>query len=690
MAGANSNFQITDLDFSSIKNNLKNFLKSQDTLKDYNYEGAALSTLLDVLAYNTQYNAYYLNMVANEMFLDTAIQRNSVVSHAKLLDYVPKSASAPEAKVNLQFTGVTDSSLTIPKFTQFLSEAIDGINYTFVTVDNKTVNANNNVVMFENLSLRQGIPTTYTYLVDGSLSQQKFTIPETTIDTTSLVVSVQESSSNAYTQVYTAAEDYLTLDSGSLIYFLQEGLNGQYEIYFGNGILGKTLSDGNIVIVSYITTSGSAASGANNFTLMNSINGYSAYSLTPVIAASAGANKETIESIKFQAPKKYAAQKRAVTKDDYITAIQNNKLNYEFDGVSVWGGEENENPVYGQVFIALKPKGAYTLTNTQKERLIVDVINPISVLTVTPTIVDPDYTYFQITADVLYDTKKTNLTANQISDKIKLSIQNLAANSLNSFNSTFVYTDFSDAIRSSDSSIITNQIKIQLQKKFYPSLTTPTTYTLYYGAPLQKGFNISNIYSLPAMQFKDPVTPANTIDGVYLEEVPPTTGGIESISVLNPGFSYKYTPTVTISGDGTGATAVATINTNGSITKIDVVNKGTGYTSALITITPQSNDTTGLLGAGVAMLEGRYGIIRSYYNNTKGVKTILNKSVGTIDYIKGIIVLNSFNPLQVDNPLGQLTIATTPTTSIISSTYNRVITVDTFDPNAINVNVTAK
>jgi hypothetical protein len=690
MAGANSNFQLSDLDFSSIKTNLKNFLKSQDTLKDYNYEGAALSTLLDVLAYNTQYNAYYLNMVANEMFLDTAIQRNSVVSHAKLLDYVPKSASAPEAKVNLQFTGVTDSSLTIPKFTQFLSESVDGINYTFVTVDNKTVNANNNVVTFENLSLRQGIPTTYTYLVDGSLTQQKFTIPETTIDTSSLVVSVQESSSNAHTQVYTAAEDYLTLNSNSLIYFLQEGLNGQYEIYFGNGILGKALNDGNIVIVSYITTSGSAAAGANNFTLMNSINGYSAYSLTPVIAASSGANKETIDSIKFQAPKKYAAQKRAVTKDDYITAIQKNKLNYEFDGVSVWGGEENENPVYGQVFIALKPKGAYTLTNTQKERLIVDVINPISVLTVTPTIVDPDYTYFQITADVLYDTKKTNLTANQISDKIKLSISQLAANSLNSFNSTFVATDFSDVIRNSDNSIVTNEIKIKLQKKFYPSLTSPTTYTLYYGAPLEKGLNITNIYSLPAMQFKDPVTPTGVIDGVYLEEVPPTTGGVESISVINPGFSYKYTPIVTISGDGTGATAVATINTNGSITKIDVITKGTGYTSAIITITPQANDTTGLLGAGVAVLEGRYGTIRSYYNNSSGIKTILNKNAGTIDYTKGIITLNSFSPLQIDNPLGQLTIAATPTTSIVSSSYNRVITVDPFDPNAIHVNVTAK
>jgi hypothetical protein len=690
MAGANSNFQMTELDFNNIKTSLKTYLQSQDTLKDYNYEGSALSTLLDVLAYNTQYNAYYLNMVANEMFMDTALQRDSVVSQAKLLNYTPKSAIAPSASIILKVNQILSPTLTLPKYTNFMSEAIDGVNYNFVTQDSTTVGVVNNVATFDNVILRQGVTSSFSYTVDSTNNPKYvFQIPEINVDTTTLTVSVQTSSSNNYSYVYSQASDYLTLDSESLVYFLQEGIGGLYEVYFGDDILGKKLVDGNIVRLSYIVTD--VAEGANNFILMDTLtNTFSNTTIYPVTSARYGAQKESIDSIKFQAPKAYGAQKRAVTKEDYITAIQQNKLGYAFDAVNVWGGQENPTPVYGQVFIAIKPVGAYTLTSTQKQRLISDVIKPISVMTVEPTIVDPDYTYIQLTANVLYDAKKTNLSASQLQASIKSTISSLAASSLNTFNSTFSATAFSNAIAAVSPAIITNEINITLQKKFYPNLSTPSTYNLYYGAALRRGMFESGINSTPSLQFKNPVNLGQIIDGVYIEEVPTSTGGLESISVTNPGYGYQYAPTITILGNGTGATAEAVITNNGTIREINVLTAGTGYTSMLVKITNYPGDTTGALGAATATLQGRYGTLRSYYNDSLNVKTVFNNNIGTVDYQEGVVTLNSFGPIQVNNELGLLTVTANPPTTIISSSYNRIVTIDPFDSGAIIVNVTDK
>jgi len=692
MAGANSNIQLTDLDFDTIKNNLKTYLQSQDTLKDYNYDGSALSTLLDILAYNTQYNAFYLNMVANEMFLDTALQRDSVVSLAKSLGYIPKSVIAPVAKVNVLVNGVTVPELTLPKFTKLMSEAIDGVNYTFVTTDTltSTTNLATNVAEFDNVTIKQGIPASISFVVNNTINPtSKFTIPESNIDTSSLQVLVLQSSTSTAYEIYTLADNYLSLTGESTVYFLQEGIGGQYEIYFGDGILGKQLTDGNIISLTYISSSGTAAAGANTFMLLENIAGYSNVSVNSVTSASQGAAKESIDSIRFQAPKAFAAQKRAVSKEDYITAIQQNNPG-AFSAVNVWGGEENNPPVYGQVMISVKPTGAYTLTQTEKQNLINDVLKPISVLTVVPTIVDPDYTYIQITANVLYDPKKTNLTPSQIQAAVKTAISNYASTSLNTFNSTFSMNDFNDVVKNTNQSIITNEINIKIQKKFYPNLVSPTTYNLQFGVPLAKGMFQSGINTIPALQFRNPLNYSQIIGSVYVEEVPSSTGGVDSISILNPGFSYIAAPTITIKGDGTGATAYSVINNNGSLKEIVVSNAGSGYTSAIATVTPADGDTSGQAGAVIVNLQGRYGTLRTYYNNTDNVKTVFNSNVGTVDYQTGVVTLTSFSPIGIDDPLGQLTITANPTTSIISSTYNKIITVDPFDSNAIVVNVTAK
>lgn len=691
MAGANSNIQFADLDFADIKTSLTEFLKSQDTFKDYNFSGSGLSVLLDILAYNTQYNAYYLNMVGNEMFLDTALQRGSVVSQAKLLNYTPKSALAPTATVNITVNEVTTPSLTLPKNTRFLSEAVNEVNYTFVSADSKTVNVNAGTAVFNDVVIRQGEPLNYSFTVNNTINpSQLFEIPDQNIDTTSLVVSVQQSGANTSKEVYSLSSDYLELNSESRVYFLQEGLNGNFEIYFGDGIIGKRLVDGNIVRINYISTEGSAATGANNFVLLDSISGFSNTIITSVYSASKGGEKEPISSIKFQAPKTYSAQGRAVSKEDYITLIQQNNLGFSFDAVNVWGGQENDPPVYGQVFISLKPQGAYNLTDVQKQRIINEVIKPISVMTVTPTIVDPDYTYIQIIANVLYDPKKTTLTSNQLADTIKTAIQSFADKTLNTFNSTFVSNNLLNTIQSVDRSVIASDLQLNVQKKIFPILSSPTAYKLYFGTPLNRGMFQSGVTSSPSVMIYDPANPASTIDGVYIEEVPSSSGGIDSISILNPGHSYQVAPIVKIIGDGIEAKAVAQIDSVGRLKSVTITNVGAGYTSAIATITPAPQDTTGAGAYVVVNLSGRYGSLRSYYNNSSQAKTIVNYNEGIVDYVDGVVSLNSFAPIKVNNDLGQFIITASPTSQILSSSYNRIVTVDPFDPTSIIVNVTAK
>jgi hypothetical protein len=688
MATANSGLQITNLDFGSIKSSLKTFLGQQDTLKDYNFDASALSVLVDLLAYNTQYNAYYLNMVANEMFLDSSVQRNSVVSHAKLLNYTPRSAVASKASIKLQVNQVGTSTLTLPKFTPFISEAIDGVNYTFITKDATTVNVSANTAVFNDVEIIEGQAATASYTVNTTSNPKLlFTISDANIDTSTLVVSVQDSSTSLVYNTYTRATDYVALTPTSKVYFLQEGMNGNYEIYFGDGILGATLIDGNVVNISYVSTSGTSAFGANSFSIMSSVGGYSNTVISPITSAFAGADKESITSIKYTAPKAYAAQGRAVTKEDYIYLIQNNSTNLPIESVSVWGGEENTPPVYGQIFCAVKPSGGLTLTPSQKEKLVTEVIKPISVLTVVPTIVDPDFTFVNITTNVLYDPKKTTYTGGQIKQLVINSINSFASTNLNTFNSTFKSPALITQIQTADPSIITNESTIRLQKKIYPKLNAKATYFLDFGVKLKRNYFNAGLSSSPDFSVTD-VTSVNSVrTGVYFEEVPTTVGGIGTINITNQGFGYTKAPVVKIIGDGLDATAYAVL-ASGRIVSIVITNPGYNYTQAIVQITPAEGDTSGALGYADAVLEGSLGTLRTYYylNNTK---TILNSSAGTIDYSTGKVTLTDFSPLNINNSLGQFTVSVVPDSTIVSSTYNKIIALDQYDPEALSVTVSA-
>jgi hypothetical protein len=688
MAGANSNIQIADLDFNTIKNNLKTFLKSQDTLKDYNYEGSALATLLDVLAYNTQYNSFYLNMVANEMFLDTALQRNSVVSHAKLLNYTPKSAIAPAATINLKVNQVTQGSLTLPKFTKFMSEAVDGVNYNFVTMDSATVNVTNGVAQFNNVVIKQGIPTSLSFTVNNTTNpKSSFLINDAKIDTTTLRVGVQQSSSNTYFQVFTQAENFLELDPTSTVYFLQETLNSNYEISFGDGIIGQQLTDGNIVTLSYLSTDGTGAAGANSFALMQSVGGFANTVITPVTAANEGSARESIASIKYQAPKAFSAQGRAVSKEDYITVIQQNKLGFSFDAVNVWGGEENNPPQFGKIFVSVKPTGGYRLTDTQKDRLITSVIKPVSVMTVTPQIVDVDYVYVVLEANVIYDSKKTNLTSAQIQNLVRQGTIYYCNTKLNTFNSTFVIGDLIQYAQNLDRSIVAVDYDLYLQKRLVVKTGSSLSYVADFGNALERSIQTSESVQF-APSFSQYDSNGNFYPNVYLEESPDTSTNVDTVNIIIGGTGYTN-PTITISGDGVGAKAFATV-VSGVITGITVTEGGAGYTQAVVTIT----DSTGSGAVATAMLRTDSGVIRSFYFEN-GVKNILSGSThtsnaGSIDYTNGVITLANFAPYEINDTTGLLYITGYAESRIVQSTHNKVLTLDSTDAGSVTVTVTAK
>lgn len=687
MSGKNANIQLTALDFDLIKKNLKTYLSSQAVLKDANYEGSVLSILLDILSYNTYYNGYYLNMIANELFLDTASKRQSVVSIAKLLGYTPDSIHSCIGIINFTIHGLNVPDFTLPKNTKFLSEQINNKYYTFVTKDDYYGSVENSSITFENVELIEGEPssirTIYRKIQNPKCS---FLIPDTNVDLNTLAVYVQNSTIDPTITIYNKKEYFNSLDSESLVYFIEENSDGYYEVIFGDGILGKELHDGNVVVLNYIVSSGTSSVGARKFKLIDSLDAtYTTTSITLINSAFGGKEKQSIDSIKYSAPKYFSAQNRAVTYQDYITALINNKENFSFDSVNVWGGQDNDPPVYGKAFLSMKPTGGYTLTQAQKELIVQKIIKPINILTVEPTIVDPDYVFLKVVTDVVYDPTKTLLTPNVLARKIKTAIFTFANESLNSFNSVFSYPDLMYAIQNADPSILTNETKITLQKQFLPNFEVPMNFSINFGCPLEKGILSAGISSSPGMSFYDKTNSVTLIEGVYLEEIPSSSGGIDSITITNKGYGYTSIPTITITGDGEGGNAHAVV-VNGSIRNIVIDDPGRYYTTAKISISGGG----GKLGSAIASAVGKYGTLQLIYYNKKHEKVVLNSSVGKIDYTTGIVTLDSFNPVDVNNPLGQLTISAKPKTNIIYSKLNTLLTIDPFNTTSVVVKVKSK
>lgn len=673
--------RITELDFDTIKANLKEFLRSQPEFTDYDFDGSALSVLLDVLAYNTHYMGYYMNMVGNEMFIDTAQLRQSVVSHAKLLGYTPRSRVASQAIMNVTFTevvGGSNSAMTLPKFTKFTSAPKDGKSYGFVTVETRTVAKTNSEFVFEAVTIKEGNPVSYvfTYAADTN-EKQVFELPDEGIDTSTITVQVQKGADNYALETFELAEDATSVVSDDPVYFLEENRNGKYQIYFGDDVIGRALDDGNLVLVSYVVTSGDEANGISTFRLSSNPKPGSTATIEVTQESSSGKQAEDIESIRFTAPKSFIAQNRAVTKNDYEALI--NKNYPYFDSVSVWGGEENSPPVYGKIFFSCKPRGNYEVTQTEIQYMKDYVLKPISVLTVTPEYVAPDYNYMNFIIDVVYDPRQTTLTAGAIQTKVRAAVEGFANTYLNTFNNTFRMSKLVRAVDEADASIQNNSIRVIIEKRFRPLLNQAKSYRIDFYVPLKKGTALDRLYSEPSFGYTDEFGVDRT---AFIEEVPQSFTGIDEIEVLATGDQYTDIPKIVIDGDGEGAAASAVI-VNGKLKSVVVTNSGSGYSAAVARV-----EGGGGSGASLrAVLQGKKGTLRIFYYDANNIKKIINPNAGTIYYDDGYIVLDSFMPISVNDPYGTMTFKCSPNTNVFSTKRNAILTLDDTDPAAIDIRV---
>lgn len=674
--------RVTELDFDTIKQNLKQFLNQQSEFTDYDFEGSGLNVLLDVLAYNTHYNAYYLNMVANEAFLDTALLRDSVISHSKILGYIPYSRKAPFASLNFTVTtnSTSPATLTIPKGFAFLSDDIDGVSYNFVTLQETLVTKSNTSFDFLNLPIYEGQLVTYSYVHDqASNPKQIFSIPDINIDTSTLTVTVSPSSSNTDFVTFTMATEASEATTVSSVFYMQENKGQNYEIYFGNDVIGKSIADGSVVTMTYLITNGEAANKANNFVATAVLNDSLGNNLTdfiinPISEAAGGAERESVDEIKFSAPLQFTTQNRLVTFKDYESFV---KKNYpSIDSISVWGGEDETPPTYGRVYIALKPKQNYYLSDAEKQRIIDEIIAPKAVVAVQTIIRDPEFLYLLISSTITYDPKKTTLTTDQLRTGVRNAILSYKTTYLDKFDSKFILSKVQDAVDATDSnSIIGSKVIVRVQKRFKPSADQGKPYFVYFNVPLRRG-TINNRLSSTFFTVADST---GTDRLVQLDEIPQSFSGVSSVTVTNPGQGFTSVPTITITGDGTGANASATI-VNGRIQNIEVTNRGIDYTRAIVTITGGN----GYGAAAEAIVDARTGELRTIYYDNSAQRQIVDSSAGTIEYDTGLVKINNINIKSVASVDGFIRLSVESEKGIISTVKNTIVTLDVDDPTAIS------
>jgi hypothetical protein len=583
MATNDKRLRVTELDFDAIKSNLKTYLKAQNEFKDYDFEGSGMSVLLDTLAYNTHYLGFNANMLANEMFLDSASLRSSVVSHAKTLGYETTSVRAPYATINVSLS-TTANTKTMSAGTAFTT-SIDGTSYQFVTIADVTSSNTGNAIPFDSVNVYEGTYVTTRYTVDSSDVDQRFLVNNPNADTSTLTVKIQTSASDTTTTTYTKATDITQLTSNSTVYYLQETDSGKYEVYFGDGIVSKSLADGNIVILQYVVTNKTEANGALSFSSPTSIDSVTSITVTTVASATGGSEAESIDSIKLQAPLDYAAQGRCVTVDDYKTYTK--KLFANTQAVSVWGGEDgsydtstgvSSNPEYGKVFISIKSTTGENLTTVQKSNLVA-AFAPFKVASITPVVVDPETTYLILNVSFNYDSTSTTSTKNELASLIGTTISNYNSNNLQQFNTSFRHSKLTGLIDDTDSSILNNTTTVTMGKFFTP-VSTNLSYTI----------NFNNAFYNPYTGYNSPVI-AST--GFYLDNSTETEyffdddgSGNLRIYSLSTGQVRTYLN----SSAGTVDYVNGTISTISLL--ISAVSDVDGASSTKIRITsiPQSND----------------------------------------------------------------------------------------------------
>ena len=613
---------VRDLDFDDIKASLKNYLRSQDTFKDYDFEGSSMNILLDLLAYNTHYQAFYANMIANEAFLDSAVVRNSVVSLAKHLNYTPRSIRASSITANVKYTPRQENSLSeaalvrtggkyLQRGTPFVAKNADGKTVTFIPLENYRFEVVGGEFLARNVILYEGSLKLRSYIYNTKNSRQKIIIDDLNADISTLVVRVQKSVTDTQgsNDVWVRASDVNKLDGASTVYFVQEIEGGRWEVYFGDGVIGKAVENGNLVQIIYLSTSGPDANGIGNtdtatnpaFTSVNDTT-FTASVIkddngTPQ-ASSGGVEAETIESIKYYAPRNFQAQDRAVTADDYL-AILAKEYSQRSDTFLVWGGEENDPPQYGKVFISIKPKNAAKLTITEKQSIARNILAGRNLVTVIPEVVDPDLTYLNMDITVRYDPVKIDVSAEGLSTFVRNNVIGYGEDTLDKFGANFRSSKFVSFVDDLTPSFNSTAISVVLEKRLEPQLGRTLPYTIKFDNPVK-----------------------HPIDG--------------------------YTPVVSSS----------------AFYHLDL-------TSSLVT-KPQ---------VATYLDDDGYGNIR-LYKVVNSQKTYFPGKIGTIDYAAGQIVLKSFSPIGIIDGSTTIKIRTEPANSDIYVRRNQVLL---FNEDEINV-----
>tara|TARA_B100000424_G_scaffold260301_1_gene244004 strand:+ start:184 stop:2040 length:1857 start_codon:yes stop_codon:yes gene_type:complete len=575
---ANSKLIVSDLDFDAIKTNLKTFLQSQTQFQDYDFEGSGLSILIDLLSYNTHYMAYLANMSTNELYLDSADIRNNIVSLAKMLGYTPNSPRAPRASIDVVVNNGSGTSITMAKGTTFVSN-VNGTSYQYLTNEDITTTPVDGVYTFSNVALYEGTLVKFKYTVDETDVDQKFVIPSANADTSTLKVVVQNSASDTTSATYSLSSGYSGVSSTTQAYFIQETTDGKFEVYFGDGVTGQKLVNGNVVILEYVVTNKEVSNGANTFDLQGSVGGFTDVTITTNSNSQGGAEAEDNESVKFNAPLNFAAQDRAVTTTDYETLVKGiypNALS-----VSAWGGEDDETPRYGIVKIAIKAASGSTLTDQTK----LDIVNGLkkyNVASVKPEIVDPETTSILLTSNIKYDAKSTTKSATTLKSDVINTITTYNTGTLQKFDGVFRHSKLTGLIDNTDASILSNITTLKIRKNFTPIINTATKYDIYFRNALynpHSGHNSAAGGILASTGFK---VASDATNEMFLDD--DGNGNVRMYYLVSGVKTYANSTQGTIDY-ATGQVTLNLLNI-ASISNI----RGASSTVIELTVQPSSND----------------------------------------------------------------------------------------------------
>jgi len=476
VAEQSAKLQVSELDYSSIKANLIAFLKSQSEFTNFDFAGSGLDVIMDLLSYNTYYNSFYLNMLANEMFLDTAELRNSVVQKAKQIGYTPRSVQGTKAVVSLEIVPNDNATTMIVEKDKRFASTINDQKYIFTTANSYPgiLDATGKFTI-NDVQLNQGIRIIHKYKVDYDNKEQQFILPNTNTDITTLSVVVKSSPTSTETHTYQKISDTVKVTPTSNVYFIYESFENKFEVQFGDNKVGYRPADGSQVILAANISDGAATNKAAIFRAIDPVGGYSNVSISTTTIGYGGAGRESIAEIKYNAPKLYETQNRCVTLNDYKRIVEQEWVNAE--SVTCWGGEQNDPPRYGKAYIAVKPKSGLFLTTKDKEVIKKEILATKNMVSVTPEIVAPDYLYIAITANVRYDPNKTIQSPQEIGERIVSTCIDYNTQELGKFDLRFRYSRLTTLIDNSDPAVLNNQTTVLLFKRLAVELGQAFNYS---------------------------------------------------------------------------------------------------------------------------------------------------------------------------------------------------------------------